>query len=202
MAGLRGQALAAPELIDLEVASVWRRQVMAGQLEARRADLAVADLLALPLQRIPHRHLLTRCWELRQNLTTYDAAYVALAELLDVVLVTGDMTDVLVRDVPEDVIPARDSRASRLGLSRSEYLRRRRAQEAVSSRRPPLASMPVEYQTPAIEDRATGSVIPGDGHVSIQVNSQPAAAGSAASRETWVHRSRLTGTCRLRRGWH
>ena len=88
--GLRDQALAAPELIDLEVASVWRRQVMAGQLEARRADLAVADLLALPLQRIPHRQLLTRCWELRENLTTYDAAYVALAELLDVVLVTGD----------------------------------------------------------------------------------------------------------------
>ena len=89
-AGLRGQALAAPELIDLEVASVWRRQVMAGHLEARRADLAVADLLALPLQRIPHRQLLTRCWELRQNLTPYDAAYVALAEMLDVVLVTGD----------------------------------------------------------------------------------------------------------------
>ena len=89
-AGLRGQALAAPELIDLEVASVWRRQVKAGQLEARRADLAVADLLALPLQRIAHRQLLTRCWELRENLTTYDAAYVALAELLDVVLVTGD----------------------------------------------------------------------------------------------------------------
>ena len=88
--GLRGHALVAPELIDLEVASVWRRQVVAGQLEARRADLAVADLLALPLQRIPHRQLITRCWELRQNLTPYDAAYVALAELLDVVLVTGD----------------------------------------------------------------------------------------------------------------
>ena len=89
-AGLRGQTLAAPELIDLEIASVWRRQVMAGQLEARRADLALADLLALPLQRIAHRQLLTRCWELRHNLTPYDAAYVALAELLDVVLVTGD----------------------------------------------------------------------------------------------------------------
>ena len=88
--GLRGHALAAPELIDLEVASVWRRQVMAGPLHARRADLAVADLLALPLRQIPHRQLITRCWELRQNLTPYDAAYVALAELLDAVLVTGD----------------------------------------------------------------------------------------------------------------
>ena len=88
--GLRGHALVAPELIDLEVASVWRRQVVAGQLEVRRADFAVADLLALPLQRIPHRQLVTRCWELRKNLTPYDAAYVALAELLGVVLVTGD----------------------------------------------------------------------------------------------------------------
>ncbi len=89
-AGLRGDRLAAPELIDLEVTSVWRRQVMSGQLEPRRADLALVDLLALPLQRVHHRRLLARCWELRQNLTTYDAAYVALAELLDAVLVTGD----------------------------------------------------------------------------------------------------------------
>jgi len=88
--GPRGQALATPERIDLEVASVWRRQVMAGQLDTRRADLAVADLLALPPQRIPHRQLLTRCWELRQKLTPCDAVYVALAELLAVVLVTGD----------------------------------------------------------------------------------------------------------------
>ena len=50
--------------------------------------------------------------------------------------VCGDMTDVLVRDVPEDVIAALDSRASRLGLSRSEYLRRRLAQEAVSGPQP------------------------------------------------------------------
>jgi len=89
-ARLRGNILVAPELIDLEVASVWRRQVTAGRLEVRRADEAVADLLALPLQRVRHRKLLTRCWELRHNLTQYDAAYVALAELLDAVLVTGD----------------------------------------------------------------------------------------------------------------
>jgi len=82
--------LATPERIDLEVASVWRRQIMAGQLDTRRVDLAVAGLLALPLQRIPHRQLLTRCWELRQKLTTCDAAYVALADLPAVVLVAGD----------------------------------------------------------------------------------------------------------------
>lgn len=89
-ASLRGGALAAPELIDLEVASVWRRQVLSGQLEMRRADLAMADLLVLPLARIPHRQLLARCWELHPSLTIYDAAYVALAELLEAVLVTGD----------------------------------------------------------------------------------------------------------------
>lgn len=88
-AGLHG-VLVAPELIDLEVASVWRRQVVAGELEVRRADLAMADLLALPLRRIPHRQLIGRCWELRRNLSPYDAAYVALAELLDTILVTGD----------------------------------------------------------------------------------------------------------------
>ncbi|WGW12299.1 type II toxin-antitoxin system VapC family toxin [Saxibacter everestensis] len=87
---MRGNTLAAPELIDLEVTSVWRRQVRAGQLELRRADLALADLLVMPLQRVAHRRLLNRSWALRDTLTPYDAAYVALAELLEVVLVTGD----------------------------------------------------------------------------------------------------------------
>ena len=63
---------------------------MAGQLEARRADLALVDLLDLPMRRVSHRQLLKRCWDLRQNLTQYDAAYVALAEALEAVLVTGD----------------------------------------------------------------------------------------------------------------
>ena len=71
------------KVIDLEVLSVFRRQVAASQLAAPRAELAVADLLALPLRRISHRGLLLRCWELRHNLTQYDAALVALAELFD-----------------------------------------------------------------------------------------------------------------------
>lgn len=87
---LRGQSLTAPELIDLETASVIRRQLRAGRMEARRAGLALDDLLALPLRRAPHRPLLARCWELRENLTTYDAAYVVLAELLGSVLLTAD----------------------------------------------------------------------------------------------------------------
>lgn len=89
-ARLRGERLTAPELVDLEVMSVWRRQVRAGAMDARRAALALVDLRALPLRRTPHRPLLARCWELRDNLTTYDAAYVALAEVLEVLLLTGD----------------------------------------------------------------------------------------------------------------
>jgi predicted nucleic acid-binding protein len=85
-ARLRGEDLAAPEIIDLEVASVWRRTLT----DERRASLALADLADLPLRRAPHLRLLGRCWELRHNLTPYDAAYVALAEALGVALVTAD----------------------------------------------------------------------------------------------------------------
>lgn len=89
-ARLRGERLTAPELVDLEVISVWRRQVREGAVDARRAALALADLVALPLRRAAHRPLLARCWELRDNMTAYDASYVALAEALDVTLLTGD----------------------------------------------------------------------------------------------------------------
>lgn len=89
-ARLRGEDLASPELLDLEVLSVLRRQVIAGALGVRRAELALDDLSAMPLERAPHVPLLRRCWELRENLTTYDASYVALAETLDVPLLTGD----------------------------------------------------------------------------------------------------------------
>jgi len=87
---LRGQELTAPELLDLEVASVLRRQGTSGLLSVRRAEQALADLLALPVRRVRHAPLLPRCWELRHNITVYDATYVALAELLDLVLLTAD----------------------------------------------------------------------------------------------------------------
>jgi len=87
---LRGEILAAPELIDLEVLSVLRRSVAAGSTPAQRAADALADLIDLPLRLTSHRPLLERCWELRHNLTTYDAGYVALAETLAVSLVTAD----------------------------------------------------------------------------------------------------------------
>ena len=89
-ARLRGERLAAPHLLDLEVASAWRRLAAAGVLDERRVDLAMVDLVALRIDRAPHRPLLSRCWELRSNLTVYDAAYVALAERLGVAVLTAD----------------------------------------------------------------------------------------------------------------
>ncbi|TFV57756.1 PIN domain-containing protein [Geodermatophilus sp. DF01-2] len=89
-ARLSGEELAAPELVDLEVASVLRRLLRTGRVTAARARLALEDLVDLPVDRAPHRPLLARCWELRDNLTPYDAAYVALAESLDCTLLTSD----------------------------------------------------------------------------------------------------------------
>jgi predicted nucleic acid-binding protein len=89
-ARLRGERVILPELADLEVASVLRRQLAAGAVDARRAGLALDDLAALPAQRAPHRPLLARCWELRDNLTICDAAYVALAEAMQATLLTAD----------------------------------------------------------------------------------------------------------------
>lgn len=87
---LRGEVLAAPEIVDLEVGSVLRRLVKGGNVLPKRATLALDDLGVMPLDRVSHRMLMVRCWELRDNLTMYDAAYVALAELLDATLLTGD----------------------------------------------------------------------------------------------------------------
>jgi predicted nucleic acid-binding protein len=98
-ARLADEALAAPELVDLEAASVWHRHVAAKLMTARRAALAVSDLQNLPLLRSPHRPLLKRIWELRHGVTPYDAAYVALAEALNVVLVTADARLARVRGI-------------------------------------------------------------------------------------------------------
>lgn len=85
-----GQDLAAPDLVDLEVVSAWRRLHAVGRLPARRAQLALDDLTALRVVRAPSLALLGRCWELHDNLTVYDAAYVALAERFGCTLVTAD----------------------------------------------------------------------------------------------------------------
>jgi predicted nucleic acid-binding protein len=87
---LRGERLVAPHLIDLEVTSAWRRLAATGDLDDQRVALALADLRSLPVERVSHVPLVERCWQLRENLTVYDAAYVALAEIMGVVLVTAD----------------------------------------------------------------------------------------------------------------
>lgn len=86
----RAAALHAPHLLDIEVAQVLRRYVAAGAVTASRGRAALEDLADLSLTRYPHEWLLERVWELRDNLTAYDAAYVALAEALDLPLVTCD----------------------------------------------------------------------------------------------------------------
>jgi predicted nucleic acid-binding protein len=85
-----GERLMAPEVIDLEVASVFRRLCAGGSLPVVRAEQAISDLFALRLDRVRQQLLIQRCWELRHNLTVYDAAYVALAEATSTTLVTAD----------------------------------------------------------------------------------------------------------------
>jgi len=82
--------LVAPYLIDVEVVSTWRKLTAAGRLDGRRAEIARINLRELPIRRVPHTRMMERCWELRHNVTIYDAVYVALAEALDVPLVTAD----------------------------------------------------------------------------------------------------------------
>jgi predicted nucleic acid-binding protein len=82
--------LHAPHLIDIEMLHALRRLTIRGELTEDRAADARADFRELALVRYPHVELSDRIWELRHNLTPYDAAFVALAESLDVPLVTCD----------------------------------------------------------------------------------------------------------------
>jgi len=84
------QTLHAPHLIDVEVAQVIRRYAANGEIDGERGRMTLIDLADLPLRRYPHDLLLPRIWDLRHNLTAYDAAYVALAEALDAPLLTRD----------------------------------------------------------------------------------------------------------------
>ncbi len=85
-----GETLHVPHLFEIEVLSALRRHSLTGALPATRARLALDRLREIRLIRYPHTPLLGRIWELRDNLTAYDAAYVALAEALDAPLVTLD----------------------------------------------------------------------------------------------------------------
>jgi predicted nucleic acid-binding protein len=80
----------APALVDAEVGNALRRQVREKEISARKAGAALDDLLGMRLQRIPQAPLIERAWQLRDNLSFYDALYVALAEGLGAPLLTLD----------------------------------------------------------------------------------------------------------------
>ena len=85
-----GESLHVPHVMDLEVLHALRRQALRGVLSPRRSAEALEDLANIMFVRYPHTSLMQRIWELRENLTAYAAAYVALAEALDAPLVTMD----------------------------------------------------------------------------------------------------------------
>lgn len=98
-----GGPVHAPHLIDVEVAHVVRRLVMLRLLDPRSGAEALQDLADLDIERHPHTFLLGSIWRLRHNLTAYDAAYVALAEVLGQTLVTGDARMAGAPSLPVDV---------------------------------------------------------------------------------------------------
>lgn len=84
------ERLHAPHLIDIEVAQVLRRLLQRKEITDNRAEQAFEDGAQLVIERHPHPPLLARIWQLRDSLSAYDAAYVALAEALPAVLLTCD----------------------------------------------------------------------------------------------------------------
>lgn len=86
----RQDTLHTVHLLDVEFAHVLRRLVREGTLTAKRAEEAIEDVTALRITRYAPVLLLERIWRLRQNLSAYDAAYVALAEKLHAPLITRD----------------------------------------------------------------------------------------------------------------
>jgi predicted nucleic acid-binding protein len=87
---IEGASLLAPELLDVEVLSVLRRAVLRRQLTEQRALLAIEDLMDWSIDRIPHASLVWAAWQHRNNVTAYDAFYVAAARLSNASLVTAD----------------------------------------------------------------------------------------------------------------
>ena len=84
------ESLFAPHLLDLEVAQVIRRYCSFGEIDSERGKEAIEDLKDFPINRYQHDIFLNRVWELRHNMTAYDAVYVALAETLSAPLLTRD----------------------------------------------------------------------------------------------------------------
>lgn len=83
-------SLLAPDLLDVEVLSVVRRAVLRRQLTEQRALLAIEDLVDWSIDRIPHRPLIWAAWQHRNNVSAYDAFYVAAARLANAALLTAD----------------------------------------------------------------------------------------------------------------
>jgi len=90
MAALQPAALYAPELLDVEVVAVLRREVLGGRLDATRAGEAVEDLRDWDIERVGHRRLLADAWRLRNNATAYDAQYLAVARQYNATIITAD----------------------------------------------------------------------------------------------------------------
>jgi predicted nucleic acid-binding protein len=90
VASIAHSSLFAPHLIDLEVLNAIRRANRRGTIDDIRALEALENLELIRISRVPHTQLAERIWELRHNLTPYDASYVALAELLEAPLITID----------------------------------------------------------------------------------------------------------------
>ena len=93
----RDEVVCAPHLLDAEVGQALRRLALQGQMSAPRASASLNHLVRLPIQRYAHGWLLPRAFELRSNVTIYDGLYLALAEALDVPLLSCDTK---LRDVP------------------------------------------------------------------------------------------------------
>ncbi|MGH2443045.1 MAG: type II toxin-antitoxin system VapC family toxin [Chloroflexota bacterium] len=88
---IHGSEMVAPDLINIEVLAATCRLARIGEITAERAWQVISDLRDAPVRRFPTARLIKRVWLMRQNVTAYDAAYAALAEVLDCILVTSDL---------------------------------------------------------------------------------------------------------------
>lgn len=87
---LSGHRLATPSTVDLELLAIWHRAATSGAVPERRIDLAMADLLSLPLTRVPPVDVLVTCWDRLGAVGPAAAPYLALAEALDAPLITAE----------------------------------------------------------------------------------------------------------------
>ena len=87
---ITGARLIAPETLDAEVMSALRSRVLQGAIDEARAVKALADLAAMPVERVPYRPLLSLAWQYYRNVTAYDALYVALAQVHEAAILTCD----------------------------------------------------------------------------------------------------------------